>query len=93
MESLISIANSFFAKLYIPCRVPADKQAHALSGFIIAIFLTFFVGAYSVMVVAIIALLKEIYDYINKDIHTPDFWDWLVTALGGVIGFIVVTLF
>jgi hypothetical protein len=92
MESLIAIANAFFAKLYIPCRVPADKQAHALSGFIIAAVLTPFIGAYSVLVVAVIALAKEIYDYIHKDIHTPDFMDWVATVLGGLVGFVVVAL-
>jgi hypothetical protein len=93
MEKLISIANALFAKLYIPCRVPADKQAHALAGFIIAAVLTPFIGLYSVAVVALIALAKEIYDYMHKDIHTPDVWDWVATALGGLVGFVVVALF
>jgi high-affinity nickel permease len=55
--------------------------------------LTPFIGAYSIVVVAIIALLKEIYDYLHKDIHTPDFWDWVATVLGGLVGFVVVALF
>jgi hypothetical protein len=93
MEKLISLANTFFAKLYIPCRVPADKQAHALAGFIIAAVLTPFIGAYSILVVAIIAALKEIYDYMHPDKHTADFWDWVATTLGGVVGFVVVALF
>jgi hypothetical protein len=93
MEKLISIANTFFAKLYIPCRVPADKQAHALAGFIIAAVLTPFIGLYSVAVVALIALAKEIYDYMHKDIHTADVLDWVATALGGLVGFVVVALF
>jgi hypothetical protein len=92
MENLIAIANAFFAKLYIPCRVPADKQAHFLSGFIIAAVLTPFIGAYSILVVAVIAALKEIYDARHPDKHTADFMDWVATVLGGVVGFVVVAL-
>jgi hypothetical protein len=66
---------------------------HFLSGFIIAAVLTPFIGAYSILVVAVIALLKEIYDYLHKDIHTPDFLDWVATVLGGLVGFVVVALF
>jgi len=93
MEKIISIANAFFAKLYIPCRVPADKQMHFISGLIIAIALAPFIGFYAVTAVAIIALVKEVYDYCNADKHTADVWDWVATALGGLVGFVVVALF
>ena len=93
MEALIAKVNAFLAKLYIPCKVPADKQMHAIGGLVIAALLTPFIGAYSIVVVAIVALLKEIYDYLHKDIHTPDFWDWVATVLGGVVGFVVISLF
>ena len=93
MEKLISIANAFFAKLYIPCRVPADKQAHALAGFIIAAVLTPFIGWYSVVLVAMVATAKEIYDDVNKDTHTADVWDLLVTIAGGALGYSLVSLF
>jgi hypothetical protein len=92
MEALIAKVNAFLAKLYIPCKVPADKQAHFLCGLVIAVLLTPFIGAYSIVVVAVIALLKEIYDYLHKDIHTPDFWDWVATVLGGLVGFVIVAL-
>lgn len=92
MEALIAKVNAFLAKLYIPCKVPADKQMHFLCGLVIAALLTPFIGAYSIVVVAIIALLKEIYDYLHKDIHTPDFWDWVATVLGGLVGFVVIAL-
>ena len=92
MEALIAKVNAFLAKLYIPCKVPADKQMHFLCGLVIAALLTPFIGAYSIVVVAIIALLKEIYDYLHKDIHTPDFLDWVATVLGGLVGFVVVAL-
>jgi hypothetical protein len=92
MEALIAKVNAFLAKLYIPCKVPADKQMHFIGGLVIAALLTPFIGAYSIVVVAIIALLKEIYDYLHKDIHTPDFWDWVATTLGGVLGMVIVSL-
>jgi hypothetical protein len=93
MEKIISIANAFFAKLYIPCRVPADKQAHALAGFIIAAVLTPFIGWSSVVLVAMVATAKEIYDDVNKDTHTADVWDLLVTIAGGALGYSLVSLF
>ena len=92
MEALIAKVNAFLAKLYIPCKVPADKQMHFIGGLVIAALLTPFIGAYSIVVVAIIALLKEVYDYLHKDIHTPDFWDWVATVLGGLVGFVIVAL-
>lgn len=92
MEALIAKVNAFLAKLYVPCKVPADKQMHFIGGLVIAALLTPFIGAYSIVVVAIVALLKEIYDYLHKDIHTPDFWDWVATVIGGLVGFVVVAL-
>jgi hypothetical protein len=92
MEALIAKVNAVLAQLYIPCKVPADKQMHFICGLVIAALLTPFIGAYSIVVVAIVALLKEIYDYLHKDIHTPDFWDWVATVLGGLVGFVIVAL-
>ena len=92
IETLIAKVNALLSKFCITCKVPCDKQAHFLSGFLIAVVLTPFIGAYSILVVAIIALLKEIYDYEHKSIHTPDFWDWVATTLGGVLGTAIVSL-
>lgn len=90
MEALIAKVNALLAKLYIPCKVPADKQMHFIGGLVIAALLTPFIGAYSIVVVAIIALLKEVYDYLHKDIHTPDFWDWIATVLGAIIASLLI---
>jgi hypothetical protein len=92
MENLIAKVNAFLSQFCIVCKVPCDKQMHMLSGFIIAAVLTPFIGAYSILVVAIVALLKEIYDYLHKNIHTPDFWDWVATVIGGVLGMLIITL-
>jgi hypothetical protein len=92
MENLIAKVNAFLSQFCIVCKVPCDKQMHFLSGFIIAAVLTPFIGAYSILVVAIIAALKEIYDARHPDKHTADFMDWVATALGGLVGFVVVAL-
>ena len=92
MENLIAKVNAFLSQFCIVCKVPCDKQMHFICGLVIAALLTPFIGAYSILVVAVIAILKEIYDYLHKDIHTPDFWDWVATVLGGLVGFVIVAL-
>ncbi len=92
MEKLIAKVTAFLSQFCIVCKVPCDKQLHFICGFIIVAVLTPFIGAYSILVVAVIAALKEIYDYLHKDIHTPDFWDWVATTLGGLVGFVTVSL-
>lgn len=92
MEKLIAKVNTLLGKLYIPCRVPADKQMHIVAGFIIAAVITPLIGLYSIAVVAVIATAKELYDDMNKDIHTPDIWDLVVTVAGGILGFVLVNL-
>ena len=95
MEKLIAKVNALLGKLYptwLVGKVAEDKFMHIVCGFIITAVLTPFIGAYSIVVVAIIALLKEIYDYLHKDIHTPDFLDWVATTLGGVLGTVIVSL-
>ena len=92
MEALIAKVNAFLSKFCVTCKVPCDKQMHFACGLVIAALLTPFIGAYSIVVVAIVALLKEIYDYLHKDIHTPDFWDWVATVLGGILGFVLTSL-
>lgn len=92
MEKLIEKLTAFLSQFCIVCKVPCDKQMHFISGFIIAAVLTPFIGAYSIAVVAVIALLKEIYDYLHPDKHTADFWDWVATTLGGIVGFVVTAL-
>ena len=96
MEALIAKVNAFLAKLYpsiLAGKVPVDKFMHFVCGLVIAALFTPFIGAYSIVVVAIVALLKEIYDYEYKSIHTPDFYDWAATTLGGVLGTAIVSLF
>ena len=92
MEKLLTFINYWLGKLYIPCGIPADKQMHFLSGAILGILFASVFGWISILIVAIIACLKEIYDYEHKSIHTPDFYDWAATTLGGVLGTVIVSL-
>jgi hypothetical protein len=95
MEALIAKVNAFLAKLYpsiLAGKVPVDKFMHFICGLVIAALLTPFIGAYSILVVAVIAALKEIYDARHPDKHTADFMDWVATTLGGVVGFVITSL-
>ena len=84
--------NYWLGKLYIPCSIPADKQQHFISGAILGIVLTPFLGWASILWVSAIACAKEVYDYLNPDKHTADIWDWIATVLGGLVGFVIVAL-
>ena len=87
IETILKQANFYLAKLYIQNKyVPLDKQMHALSGATLGAILYLFIGWYAVAIVSAVALAKELYDYANKSIHTPDVWDWVATTLGGLFG-------
>ena len=93
IEALISKVNIALTKLYpswLEGKVPVDKFMHFISGLLIAVILTPFIGFYSVLIVALIALAKEVYDYLHPDLHTADIWDWVATTLGGIVGVLLV---
>lgn len=95
IEALISKVNIALTKLYpswLEGKVPVDKFMHFISGLLIAVILTPFIGFYSVLIVALIALAKEVYDYLHPDLHTADIWDWVATTLGGIVGVVIVWL-
>ena len=74
--------------------VPLDKQAHFLSGAILATAILLVTGSASVSFVSVslVACLKEVYDLLHKDKHTPDVWDWVATSLGGAFGILLTKL-
>ena len=77
------------AKLSSPrIPVPLDKQAHFWTGSILGFVTYIFIGCWALVVVALIALLKEVYDYKHPN-HTADFWDWVATVLGSILGSIL----
>lgn len=92
MGKIIAKLNAFLSQFCIVCKVPCDKQMHFICGFIIAAVLTPFIGWYSVVLVAMVATAKEIYDDVNKETHTADVWDLLVTIAGGALGFVLINL-
>lgn len=63
--------------------VPIDKQAHFSVGALLAFPAYFVIGYWALLLVAIVAALKEWYDYKHPN-HTADFYDWLATTLGGI---------
>ena len=80
--------NTWLGKIYIQnIYVPADKQAHFASGFILGIVLFLLTGnfAISFVSVSLVAMFKEVYDLLHRNTHTPDVWDWVATTLGGLL--------
>ena len=66
--------------------VPLDKQAHFVTGALGSLVLAVFIGYWAIVIIALIALAKEVYDYKHPLTHTCDFFDWLATTLGGILG-------
>ncbi len=95
MEKLLTFMNYWLGKVYIQnIYVPADKQAHLLSGAIGGIAMFILTGSFGIsfVSVSVIACLKEVYDLLHKDKHTPDIWDWVATSLGGLLGTLLTKL-
>jgi hypothetical protein len=85
MEKLFALFMKLSTKR-IP--VPLDKQAHFSMGAILGFLFNYAIGCWAILIVALIALAKEVYDY-NHPNHTADVWDWVATVLGGVLGLIL----
>lgn len=82
------------AKLSTPrIPVPLDKQAHFMSAMLGSMLLAYFIGYWAVLFISLIAVAKEVYDYKHPLIHTCDFFDWLATTLGGIVGVLLYCLF
>jgi hypothetical protein len=68
--------------------IPADKVMHCLIGVVLfAVFVPFTAPVYALVITVIAGFVKELYDALNKENHTPDIWDALVTSAGGVLAF------
>jgi hypothetical protein len=69
-------------------QLPQDKANHALYGASIYLVAALFVGPLLALGLSCVAgALKEVYDRLHKDAHTPDAWDWLATTAGGLVCF------
>lgn len=73
-------------------KIALDKQAHFWAGLAIslAIGLIFSAPWLGLLVGVAVGGLKEGYDATGRG--TPDIWDFVATALGSVLGFIIFLL-
>lgn len=69
-------------------KLPHDKALHFIVGVLIYAVAHFISPVVGMVAVTIAAVGKEVYDYANRDRHTPDVWDAVVTVIGGVAGLI-----
>jgi len=69
-------------------KIPCDKLGHIVAGLFIYAVCHFITPLFGLAMVFLAATGKEIYDYINKDKHTPDVWDAIATLIGGLLAFI-----
>lgn len=68
--------------------IPYDKALHMIVG--VALFAMFhFVGdLLALFLVALVAALKEAYDWQHPENHTAEFGDFVYTVAGGVLGYL-----
>ena len=64
--------------------VQQDKLMHYFVGTLLALVLVPFIGFYSMILVASIAVAKELYDYYSGK-GTPELLDIVWTVLGGLV--------
>lgn len=70
--------------------LPHDKANHFIYGLIIFGLFKILLGPLvGIIVCSLFGISKEIYDYLHKDVHTPDIYDAIITILGGVIGLLI----
>ena len=94
MEAIFTYLNFWLGKIAIPGPIPADKQAHAITGTILflALWIIFGMG-YAYLATFIIALTKEVYDHFHPESHVSDPWDAVATiTIPTIIVILVKTL-
>lgn len=67
--------------------IPLDKAYHMIAGMILYAGFHFINPLVALAIVALIAVIKEVYDKISKT-GTPEYADILFTILGGLLGYI-----
>ena len=66
--------------------IPHDKALHFIYGSVLFALVVHIVGAgIGLLVVTAVAALKEFYDYMHRNIHTPDVWDFVATVVGALV--------
>ena len=72
-------------------KIPLDKQAHFLAGLAICLSFALFVSPILGLITAIVlGAVKEVWDGMGNG--TKDVWDFVATALGGVVGFVLILI-
>ncbi len=69
-------------------QVPADKANHFIYG--LGLFIALTIAAtpsFALALVVVVGVVKEVYDKVTAT-GTPDFWDAVATAAGGLAGYI-----
>jgi len=69
-------------------KLPHDKALHVIVGILFYAAFHFISPVAGMAAATVAAVGKEIYDYLNKDKHTPDVWDAVATIGGGFLGLI-----
>lgn len=64
--------------------IPHDKLLHYVAGTLIYGLCSLFIGLYAIGIVFIVAVCKEVYDYVSKK-GTPEYMDIIATVLGGLV--------
>lgn len=70
-------------------KIQKDKKLHLMAGFSIFFSLVLFGKVFALVGAGLAGLGKELYDYKHKDKHTVDFYDFLFTLIGGIIGYLI----
>jgi VanZ family protein len=98
MNSFFNFLSYWIGKTYprwLTKYVPQDKYTHFVSALIGGalltvllyqlnqVFLTVIVGT---IITSALAAMKEVYDDMHKETHTPDVWDWVASSIGGLVG-------
>ena len=69
-------------------KLPHDKALHVIVGLLAYMVFHFVSPVAGLAATAVAAVGKEIYDWFNRDRHTPDLWDAVATIAGGVAGLV-----
>ena len=62
--------------------IKKDKILHLAAGFIIALLLTWISPLAALLVVVLVGIMKELFDYYFNG--TVDKWDFVATVIGGL---------
>lgn len=68
--------------------IPQDKQGHFIAGVLAYTLIHFFNPFLALFVVLVMAIGKEVYDYVHRDKHNSEVMDAVATIMGGVTGYL-----